>query len=108
MNKTYPVYNFDFFDESIEENNSAFVVLSKKSKEKSELESENGYAYWFSGESDLELKKILKYVWSKEDVDNFVDEHPECETETFNIDDYIKYCPLQEKRNNLINQIFEK
>lgn len=119
MNKTYTVYNFDFFDESIEENNSAFSVLSRKSKEEAEEEykyekSQTDYC-WFSGSSQMKIEDILKYCWSKKDVDDFVEEHPECSTETFKINDesnylnnYIKYCPLQEKRNNLINQIFEK
>lgn len=112
MNKTYPVYNFDFFDESIEENNAAFSVLSKESKIQAEEESNNGYEHWFSGVSNLQLDKILKYVWSKHDVDNFIKEFPECGNEIFNIytDNYeeykpIKYCPIQENRENIINQI---
>ena len=46
MNKIYPIYNFDHFDESIEENNSAFSVLSKKSKK---LAIEQEEDCWFRG-----------------------------------------------------------
>jgi hypothetical protein len=114
MNKIYPIYNFDHFDESIEENNSAFSVLSKKSK-KIAIEQEEDC--WFSGVSQMKIEDILRYCWDKEDVDNFIEEYPECSTETFKIYDeshkfsyinYINYCPIQEKRENLINQIITK
>ena len=120
MNKTYPVYNFDFFDESIEENNSAFSVLSKKSKieadEESRREKSSMDYCWFSGTSQMTIDELIKHAWSKEDVDNFVDEYPECSTKLFIVYDeshqhsffnYIKYCPLQERRDNLINQILK-
>ncbi len=117
--KTYKVYNFDFFDESIEENNSAFTVLSLKSKEEAEkMESDNDVnrTYcWFSGTSQMTIENICKYVWSKEDIDNFVEDNPECALETYNIHNIdssveyrnwcIKYTPIQYRRDLLIEQI---
>lgn len=99
--KKYPIYNFDFFDESINEKNSAYSVLSKDHKPKD--------GYWYSGKSFLYLSDILSYSWSKEDVDIFVEEYNECYKEIFFINDVnytrFKYYPLREKREKIINLI---
>ena len=118
MNKTYTVYNFDYYDDSIEEHNSAFSVLSKKSKEDAQ-DSDDCSECWYSGTSQMKIEDILKYIWSKEDVDSFVEEYHECLNKIFTIYDeskwgevgrinHIKYCPLQEKRNDLIKQLIKE
>ena len=121
--KSYTTYNYDFFDESIEENNSAFSTLTKKwGKNELKTNDENGWATWESGTSYLTIRQILSHIWSKEDVDFFVEENPECSVETFTVykryiqedyfcdvefsrGNYIKYCPLQEKRDKLLKDL---
>ena len=88
--KTYVIHNYDFYDESIEENNSAFSTLTKKWGDyELKLNDENGWSTWESGYSSLNINQILSHIWSKEDVDLFVEENPECSYETFTI--YKKY-----------------
>jgi len=121
--KTYVIHNYDFYDESIEENNSAFSTLTKKWGDyELKLNDENGWSTWESGYSSLNINQILSHIWSKEDVDFFVEENPECSYETFTIykkyiqeeffsdlgyssGNYLKYCPIQEKRHKLLTEI---
>ena len=121
--KQYRIYNYDHFDESIEENNSAFCCLTKKFGDYQEKLSEKSYnPIWFSGTSDMSIKQILNHIWDKEDIDMFVELNPECANETFTIykhytqEDYFsdlefsrgnyrKYCPLQEKRDKLLKEL---
>jgi len=62
----------------------------------------------------MDLEKISKYCWSREDVDLFVEENPECKSHIFTIwrenrnfgeRNWEKYCPLQENRDTKIHQI---
>ena len=117
--KTYTVYNYDYFDESIEESNSAYCTLTEKWGNEGLKECQDT---WASGTSQMTIKQILSHIWGKEDVDLFVYDNPECNSETFTIykiytqedyfsdlefsrGNYMKYCPLQERRDKILNEL---
>jgi len=107
--RLYKLYVYEFFDESIGENNSYFQCLTKRFGTENETPD-----CWLGHISELEISKILKYCWWKEDVDIFVKENPECKGLHFTIyreerivgeKNWETYCPLQTKRDNLINEL---
>ena len=109
--KMYDVYHFDYYDESIEENNVAFSVLTERTKIEANKENID---CWFSGSSKMTLKQILKYSWDTEDIDRFVEENLECSDSEFYTNSYseekrkyiiIKYKPLFAIRDKKINDI---
>ncbi len=110
----YNVYNLDFFDESIEENNAYGQCLSKQYAEK--LEKDSNSEVWISSINTISIDKILEYYWDKKDIDNFVKENPETAVETFIVckwdknsykEKYYKYCPQKDIRNSKINKILK-
>lgn len=72
----YPIYDFDYFDHAIEENNRYASVLSKKYRDRM-IEKSNG-RYWQSGNNMVSVGLILQYIWEKDDIDSFIEEYPEC------------------------------
>lgn len=109
--KRYTIYHFDYWDESIEEYNSAFQVLTEKTKNEVNDPECN-----YSGTYEMTLKQILRYTWSVEDIDQFVSENPECVDNQFWTDqsEYseekgwfinIKYTPLSAIRDKKIDDI---
>lgn len=109
--KMYDVYHFDYYDESIEESNVAFSVLTERTKIEANKKNKD---CWFSRSSKMTLKQILRYSWDTEDIDRFVEENPECSDSEFYTDGYseekrkymtIKYKPLFAIRDKKINDI---
>ena len=119
--KKYIIYTYDFYDESIEESNTAFCCLTEKFGNFQEKISEESHSpVWRSGSLTISLDQILNNIWDKDDIDMFVEINLECAHETFNIyknyiqdfplefsrGNYIKYCPLQEKRDKILKELF--
>ena len=109
--KKYTIYHFDYWDESIEEYNSAFEVLTEKTKNEVNDPECN-----YSGTYQLTLKDILKYGWDIEDIDQFVSENPECADNEFRTNESVwsdelgwfinlRYKPLSAIRDKKIDDI---
>lgn len=109
--KKYTIYHFDYWDESIEEYNSAFQVLTEKTKNEVNDPECN-----YSGTYQLALKEILKYGWDIEDIDQFVSENPECVDNEFRTNESVwsdelgwfinlRYKPLSAIRDKKIDDI---
>ncbi len=109
--KKYTIYSFEYWDESIEEHNSAFEVLTEKLKN-----NIDDPECFYSGTSQMTLKDILKYGWSIEDIDQFVEENPECIDNEFRTNESVwsdelgwfvnvRYKPLSAIRNKKIDDI---
>lgn len=109
--KKYTIYHFDYWDESIEEYNSAFQVLTEKTKNEVNDPECN-----YSGTHQLSLKDILQYGWDIEDIDQFVSENPECADNEFRTNESvwsdelgwyinIRYTPLSAIRDKKIDDI---
>lgn len=105
MNKKYRVVNLMCWDDSIEEENVCCMSLSD---EYTKLECERSDVWVDSNQYigkaryyEIDIKELVKYVYSKENVDIFCKNNPECYGLTFNIynDEYdldnyiIKYIP---------------
>ena len=104
----YPIYDFDYFDQAIGENNSYASVLSKKYRDLM-VEKSDG-TYWQTSGHKSPIDSIIKYSWDKDDIDSFIDEYPECIKYTFFVySDGIhkSYNPLQEKRDKILNDLIK-
>ena len=111
MSKVYWVYVLYYYDENIEENNVEGQCLTKKFGDKQS-------GSWIADRYKSDIDKILKNIWDKEDVDEFVKKHPETSSETFivyktnyhwkpGVKNYYHYCPLTEQREKILNQIYD-
>ena len=111
--KKYTIYSFEYWDESIEEHNSAFDVLTEKVKNELQLSDKESF---YSGTYQMTLKDILKYGWGIEDIDQFVEENPECVDNEFRTNESVwsdelgwfinvRYKPLSAIRNKKIDDI---
>jgi hypothetical protein len=107
--KTYKTYLYFFYDESIGEENTSHQTLTKSYGEETET---NGC--WLGHCPHLTISQILNTCWSKEDVDIFVKENPECRNITFSIwreerkwgeKNWEHYCPLVEQRDKLLKEL---
>lgn len=109
--KKYKTYLYYHFDESIEEENTYAQTLTRKFGNR--MEKQSNQQCWLGSIIDSDISRILKTCWSKEDVDLFVEENPECRSLTFSIRNYdrvfeknwMEYCPLSEKRDSILNEI---
>ena len=110
--KKYKTYLYFHFDESIEEENTYGVTLTKKFGNR--MVEESNQQCWLGHIIDTDMSTILKTCWSKEDVDLFVEDNPECSSLTFCVwkrdrnfreRNWREYCPLSEKRDLILNEI---
>ena len=109
MEKFYKTYLYFFYDEYIEEENTSHQTLTKSYGDKTERDG-----CWLGNCLNLNISEILNTCWSKEDVDIFVKENPECKSNTFTIwrerikigeKNWEYYCPLVENREILLNEL---
>jgi len=111
MNKVYWVYVLHHYDENIEENNVSGQYLTRNAADKQEE-----FGSWVADRYRSDIESILKNIWDKEDVSEFVKENPENISETFIVHktnyhwkkgekNYYYFCPLKEQREKLLNQI---
>lgn len=111
--KRYTIYHFEYWDDSIEEYNSAYQVLTEKVKNELELTDNECF---YSGTHEMTLRQILRYHWSVEDIDQFVSENPECVDNQFWTDQSewsdekgwlvnVRYKPLFAIRDKKIDDI---
>ncbi len=110
MDKYYTIYCFEYHDESIDETNAAFNVLTKYMKDQCVREHDVNLS-WFSHTLDLKIDDILRYTWDKEDIDIFLTENPECyEFEFWTWINYKsqKYKSIIGIREHKLNKILNK
>ncbi len=108
--KQYYVYLLYHYDESIQENNTVGECLSRKS-----ADTQEKYGSWVGDMIQLPIDKILKQVWYRDDVDEFVKNHPEAMKYSFLVHSderwvygkksYFDYCPLSEQREEKLKMI---
>ena len=84
--KRYTIYHFEYWDDSIEEYNSAYQVLTEKIKNELELIDEECF---YSGTHEMTLNDILRSHWSVDDIDQFVSENPECADNEFRTNESV-------------------
>jgi hypothetical protein len=111
--KRYTIYHFEYWDDSIEEYNSAYQVLTEKIKNELELIDEECF---YSGTHEMTLNDILRSHWSVDDIDQFVSENPECSDNEFRTNESVwsdelgwfvnaRYTPLFAIRDKKIDDI---
>ena len=111
--KTYKVYNTAHFDKNTGVTSDS-VFLTEKCRNDYISEFSDT---WTSFSDDWSIDEIVKYVYSKEDVDIFVEENPETAIKTFSIwnknynknsrDYFIQYIPIEEIRDYKIGEILK-
>lgn len=112
MNLNYFIWVLHSYDESIEENNVADHCLSLKYAE----EQQEKYGSWIHDRFFYSKEDILKAVWDKRDVDEFIKENPQSISWIFRIykdnyrwkkgeKNYYEYDPLKEQRDKKLKKL---